>query len=314
MMPNWTQQTEEQAFVLTLASSSSLAKSNQQAAAQRVSDCLLDLVGDSVPTGGLLENAHPKHVNVTQFEFSSNGPQAAKVWAKCASSISDHDVWVRPLQAAPLQLLLCDMDSTIIPTESLDELAREVGIGDQVAAITARAMNGELDFERALDERVGLLKGLDISVIDQCVAQTQINAGAEELIRTARANGVFAVLISGGFGPFVEHVASRLGFDRWVANTLEIENGALTGGVLPPLIDKHSKLTTLNQEIERLGISKEQSAAVGDGANDIAMLQHAGFGIAYRAKPAVLEHAAYKLQFAEFDSLLSLFPFDSRAC
>ncbi len=238
----------------------------------------------------------------------ADGLAMAETWNRLRADISNADIWVRPQHAEPVRLLMCDMDSTIIPTESLDELAAEVGIGQQVADITTRAMAGELDFKQALDERVGLLKGLDVSVIDECVAKTTINPGAAELVSHAKQAGIHTILISGGFGPFVSYVANLLGFDNWFSNTLEIENSALTGQVLPPLVDKNTKLQVLKQEIERLQITPAQACTVGDGANDLGMLGHAGFGIAYRAKPVVLQDTHYHLQHGNLDDLINLLP------
>ena len=239
-------------------------------------------------------------------KIKAEGRVMADAWTALCGRINDADVWVHAQHKQPVRLLMCDMDSTIIPTESLDELAAEIGIGQQVADITARAMAGELDFKQALDQRVGLLKGLDVSIIDDCVAKTTINPGAAELVAKAKQAGIHTVLISGGFGPFVSYVANLLGFDNWFSNTLEVKDAKLTGQVLPPLVDKNTKLQVLKQEIERLNIQPEQACTVGDGANDLGMLGHAGFGVAYRAKPIVLQETHYHLQHGNLDDITAL--------
>ena len=239
-------------------------------------------------------------------KVQTEGIAMANAWAALRVELTDVDIWVKPQQHEPVRLLMCDMDSTIIPTESLDELAAAIGIGQQVADITAKAMAGELDFKQALDQRVSLLTGLNVSVIDDCVAKTTINPGAAELVAQAKQAGIHTILISGGFGPFVSHVANLLGFDNWFSNTLEIQESKLTGKVLPPLVDKNTKLQVLKQEIKRLNIKPEQACTVGDGANDLGMLGHAGFGIAYRAKPIVLQETHYHLQYGHLDDIASL--------
>lgn len=240
--------------------------------------------------GDWAEASHSSSLIVT-----GNGPTAWALWQALWRAVSTADVWVTPLAQPPVRLLLCDMDSTLITTESLDELAAYVGIGSEVAQITARAMNGELDFKAALDERVRLLEGLEQSTIDACVASTELSDGAQELMAKAGACGVRTVLISGGFTPFAEHVAGLLNMDHIVANRLEFTGGRLTGRVLNPIVTRETKLQVLTRECEQLGITLQQCCTLGDGANDIAMLQAAGTGVAFRAKEVVLAATPWHL-------------------
>ncbi len=189
-------------------------------------------------------------------------------------------------------LLIADMESTIIEQEMLDELADCVGLRETISGITARAMRGELDFEAALRERVGLLAGLDAKVLDEVADRITLMPGAETLIRTMQANGAYCALVSGGFTVFTERVAKQLGFDEHQANVLEIADGKLTGRVLEPILGGDAKLAALRRLTAKLGIDPSQVIAVGDGANDLAMLAAAGLGVAFRAKPKVREAVA----------------------
>lgn len=202
-------------------------------------------------------------------------------------------------------LLIADMDSTMITVECIDELADYAGIKPQIAAITERAMRGELDFRAALDERVACLAGLSESVIAQCLAErVEIMPGAKTLIRTMVALGAHTVLVSGGFTRFAEPVAGEIGFATAIANTLEIADGALTGRVLEPIIDSSAKLATLNAQCAALGIAPDAVVAVGDGANDIAMLEAAGLGMAYHAHPKAVAAADSAVRYGDLTVLL----------
>ncbi len=196
------------------------------------------------------------------------------------------------------KLLISDMDSTMIAQECIDELADFVGKKAHVAAITERAMNGELVFEEALRERVALLAGLPVAKLQQCFNE-RINAtsGAKELIAAFKAKGGKCVLVSGGFTFFTERVAAMLGFDEHYANILEIENGQLTGKVREPILGKEAKLAELHRQCELLGCKPENVIAIGDGANDLPMLKAAGLGIAYRAKPSVREQVNAQINY-----------------
>jgi phosphoserine phosphatase len=215
------------------------------------------------------------------------------------------DVVVQSNHQRQKALLVADMDSTMITVECIDELADYAGIKPQIAAITEAAMRGELDFEGALDARVALLKGLPESVIEQCLAERVRNmAGAETLVKTFRARGGTAILVSGGFTRFAEPVGARLGFNRAIANRLELGEGVLSGTVTKPIVGAQTKLDTLRAATAELGLKPEQTLAVGDGANDLAMIKAAGLGVAYHAKPVVAAAAAARIDHNDLTALL----------
>jgi phosphoserine phosphatase len=215
------------------------------------------------------------------------------------------DLVVQPTEGRRKRLLLADMDSTMIRQECIDELADEAGVGAYVAGITARAMNGELDFEAALKERVGLLKGLPEAVIER-VYRDRITfmPGGRNLIATMKANGGHAALVSGGFTAFTARVAKALGFDENRANTLHAEDGKLTGTVAEPILGKQAKLDALEQISARLGLDMGETMAVGDGANDLAMLNRAGAGVALHAKPSVAAQCDIRVNHGDLTALL----------
>lgn len=202
------------------------------------------------------------------------------------------------------KLLISDMDSTMITVECIDELADFVGKKAEVAAITERAMNGELDFEAALTERVALLKGLPESVLQTCYDErVRMMPGARSLVQGMREKGARCVLVSGGFTFFTSRVAEALGFHEHYANELEIENGVLTGRVVPPILGSQAKLATLQAKVKELGITPEDVLAVGDGANDLPMLLAAGLGVAYHAKPSVQAQAQHHVNHGDLSVL-----------
>ena len=215
------------------------------------------------------------------------------------------DIIVHPPGPREKKLLVADMDSTMIGQECIDELADYAGVKDQVADITERAMHGELDFAGALRERVLLLEGLEERVIDQCLAERiRINPGASTLVRTMRARGAETILVSGGFTAFVAPIAERIGFDRFEANLLGARDGKLTGMTEGRVVDSRVKHDVLTGARERLGLSPEETLAIGDGANDIPMVEEAGLGIAYRAKPALAAVADARLDCNDLSALL----------
>lgn len=200
--------------------------------------------------------------------------------------------------------LLADMESTIIKQEMLEELADFVGLRDKVEEITTRAMNGELDFKAALKERLALLKGLSASVVDALCEKIIINPGAADVVRTMRAQGARCIIVSGGFKAFTAYVATQLGFDEEHGNILDITDGQITGAMVEPVLDKHSKLATLKATAQKMQIPEQDICAVGDGANDLPMLMAAGLGVAYHAKPLVQQQASHNLRHANLRGLL----------
>lgn len=198
------------------------------------------------------------------------------------------DYAVQPAGFSRKRLLVADMDSTIISCEGVDELADFAGVKPEVAAITERAMRGELPFEAALQERVRLLKGLPHALVERCYAErVRLNPGAATLVATMRAHGARTVLVSGGFDVFAERVAAAAGFNAWAANRLLSTGEALSGEVALPILGREAKLERLRAECADLGLAERDALAIGDGANDIAMIERAGLGVGYHAKPAL---------------------------
>ena len=234
--------------------------------------------------------------------FFAADPIAARA---ALSDVGDKvDVIVQPAATREKKLLIADMDSTMITVECIDELADYAGIKAQIAEITERAMRGELDFEGALHGRVALLKGLADSAIDQCREErVVIMGGAKALVRTMKARGARALLVSGGFTRFTGPVAEDIGFDVHVANVLEIADGALLGTVTTPIVDAARKRTELEAAIAS-GIDRALTLAVGDGANDIPMIEGAGLGVAYHAKPKTRAAAAAEIVHGDLSVLL----------
>jgi phosphoserine phosphatase len=215
------------------------------------------------------------------------------------------DIVVQAAEGRAKKLIVADMDSTMITIECIDELADYAGIKDQVSAVTEAAMRGELDFEGALDARVALLRGLDEAVLGRCYAErVRIMPGAIPLVRTMRARGARALLVSGGFTFFADRVAAEIGFDRAISNRLELADGALAGTVARPIIGAATKREALIAEAAAIGVPLSAALAVGDGANDIPMIQAAGLGVAYHAKPKTAAAAAARIEHGDLTALL----------
>ncbi|MHC1548503.1 phosphoserine phosphatase SerB [Phyllobacterium sp. K27] len=215
------------------------------------------------------------------------------------------DIIIQNQDSRRKRILIADMDSTIIQQECIDELAEEAGLRDKVAAITARAMNGEIEFEPALRERVALLKGLPYSVIDKVIAsRITLMPGGPELIRTMKKHGAYTALVSGGFTVFTQRIAEMIGFNENSANIL-IDNGeTLTGEVKEPILGRTAKVAALTGICQRFGLEPKEAIAVGDGANDLDMLQLAGTGVALHAKPVVAEQAKVRIDHGDLTALL----------
>jgi phosphoserine phosphatase len=215
------------------------------------------------------------------------------------------DMIVQPLAGRLKRLLVADMDSTLIGQECVDELAARVGVGERVAAITERAMRGEVAFGPALRERVALLAGLPEGVIGEVLRdRITLNPGARTLARTMRAKGAYVAIVSGGFRQFTRAIRERIGADEDRANTLMIEDGKLTGEVIEPILGEGAKLDALREIGARMGIGPDEALALGDGANDLPMLQAAGLGVAYRAKPRVAAGAGARIDHSDLTALL----------
>ncbi len=218
------------------------------------------------------------------------------------------DIVVQPAEGRRKQLFLADMDSTMIGQECIDELADFVNLKVHVAAITERAMRGEIAFEPALRERVALLKGLPVTVINEVIRdRICMTQGARALVMTMRANGAYTCLVSGGFKSFTDRIAAMIGFDENRSNTLEVgPDGMLAGLVREPIFGREAKLQTLLDLRRQHGIAKEATLVTGDGANDLSMIQEAGLGVAYHAKPAVAEAAHARIEHGDLTALLYL--------
>ena len=236
--------------------------------------------------------------------------RAPDLTASLRRALADEPIDVAVLAAGPhrrKRLFLADMDSTMIEQECIDELADRLGIKPQIAAITERAMRGEIAFEPALRERVALLKGLPATVVDELIdARITPTPGGRTLVATMRAHGAYACLVSGGFTLFTGPIAERIGFDEARANRLGVEDGRLSGTVGEPIVGSDAKRATLIALRGRLGLTAEDTLAVGDGANDLAMIGEAGLGVAFRAKPAVAAAAQVRIEHGDLTALLYL--------
>ncbi|KAA5605700.1 phosphoserine phosphatase SerB [Roseospira marina] len=237
--------------------------------------------------------------------FAGLAPEQADGAARIALGDRPVDTIAQRLDADRVKaLLIADMDSTMVTSETLDDLAAHAGLRDAIASITARAMNGELDFAAALRERVGMLAGLPESALAETWAHTRLTPGAQTLVATMKANGARCLLVSGGFRYFTGKVLDLCGFDDHVSNDMEIVDGHLTGRVIEPVRDRQTKLATLMAEAGRLGLPMGRTLAVGDGANDIPMLHAAGLGVAFRPRPAVAEVARVVVRHGDLTALL----------
>ena len=238
--------------------------------------------------------------------FAGLDPGDAGNLVRAALGAAPVDVAVLARAGRRKRLLLADMDSTIITAETLDELAAEAGIADRITPITARVMRGEIDFAEAVRQRVAMLAGLPVAALERSMARLRLSPGAPALVRTMRAHGAHTVLVSGGFEVFTAQVRRLAGFDAELANRLEFRDGALTGRVVEPILDRDGKLAALRRLTEARRLAPAETLAVGDGANDLAMIQAAGLGVAWRAKPMVADGAPVRIDHGDLTALLYL--------
>ncbi|MGK6320066.1 phosphoserine phosphatase SerB [Sphingomonas sp. DT-204] len=279
-------------FIATLIAAGKLSAGDLSEAADR-----LAVAGCAPETWRWLDEG-----DAADLPFAHN-PEIAR--GALEGAFAATDVVVQPAEGRAKALLVADMDSTMITVECIDELADYAGIKPRIAEVTERAMRGELDFAQALDARVALLEGLDEGTIDRCLAErVRIMPGARALVRTMRARGAWTVLVSGGFTRFADPVAVEIGFDRAIANRLVIAEGRLAGTVEKPIVDSSTKETALVNAIAERGLAPEATLAVGDGANDLAMIRRAGLGVAYRAKPIVAAAAGARIDHGDLTALL----------
>lgn len=241
------------------------------------------------------------------IRFSGQNASSASAELRSLVGRAPVDVFVQPDRGRRKRLLIADMDSTMIRQECIDELAAELGLKERISAITEQAMRGEIDFEPALRDRVALLEGLPVSAIETVLSERiQLMPGGRTLVQTMKANGAYCALVSGGFTHFTKVVANMIGFDEYQANTLLEEDGRLTGRVRDPILGRDAKRARLEFLVADQGLPFEDTLAVGDGANDLAMIERAGAGVAYRAKPAVAEAADFRIDHGDLTALLYL--------
>jgi phosphoserine phosphatase len=239
--------------------------------------------------------------------FESDGGRRPESALRAHLASARIDLAVQPAEGRRKKLLVADMDSTIIQQECIDELAAELGIKDKISAITARAMRGEIAFEPALRERVGLLKGLPLAALEKVYRERITETpGGRALTATMKNHGAACALVSGGFTFFTERVAHAVGFNTHQANKLVFVDGKLTGGIAEPILGREAKIEALIRLREELGLAREETLAVGDGANDLGMIEEAGLGVALHAKPVVAEAADARIDHGDLTALLYL--------
>jgi phosphoserine phosphatase len=264
----------------------------------RIRAALLDLGGQPGTPDWLAE------AEAVDLPFAMLAPEQADAIARAALEGAPVDCIAQAAEGRRKMLLVADMDSTIVTAETLDELAAYAGVQDQIAAITQRSMNGEIDFATSLRQRVAMIKGLPLEALEKTWAKIELMPGAETLVRTMAAHGAHCAIASGGFTWFTARVAAKLGFHSHHANILLDDGAALTGKVEEPVFDRDAKLTILKKLAAELHLPLTSTAAVGDGANDLAMLGAAGLGVAFRAKPVVAASARARVDHGDLRALL----------
>lgn len=283
-------------FVVTLIAADGTALNAEMM--ERVRDALRALGAETGQPDWLAD------ARACDLPFDDLAPDQADAAARSIIGDAKIDCIAQRADGRRKALLLADMDSTMVTSETLDDLAAQTGLGDVIAEITARTMNGELDFASSVKERVMMLKGLPTSALDEAYRQIEVSPGATTAVRTMKANGTHCLLISGGFTYFTSRIAEKIGFHEQMANDFIIEDDKLTGGVSDPVLTKDVKLETLIARCSELGLSLSESVCVGDGANDVPMLQAAGLGVAYRGKPSVKKEIPARLDHADLTGLL----------
>ena len=269
---------------------------------------IVSAVADALPAGSLTPGPADWLAEDEACDISFEGEKAAAAdLARGVIAGRAIDVGIVAAAGRRKMLLIADMDSTMIAQECIDELAAEIGAGESVAAITQKAMRGEIAFRPALRQRVALLKGLPVAAVDKVLSERiTLTPGGRTLVATMRANGAYASLVSGGFTAFAQPIAGRLGFDEFRANRLDHENGLFTGTVTEPALGSEAKRTRLADLIAKRDLDSAGTLAVGDGANDLAMIRLAGLGVAFHAKPAVEAEADVAIQHGDLTALLYL--------
>ena len=238
------------------------------------------------------------------MEFDEWNLPDSRALARTEFAAAEFDVVIQPREGRRKQLLIADMDSTIVTGETLDELAAHAGLKEQISEITARAMRGEIDFKTALRERVGKLAGLPVDALAKTLATTALTSGARTLVQTMRAHGAYTVLVSGGFRFFTRDIAAQVGFHEELAYDFIIAGDHLTGNVAEPILDKDAKLRALNDYAAQRNLPISATLATGDGANDLPMITAAGLGVAYHAKPIVEADAPASIKWGDLTALL----------
>ena len=282
-------------YVLTLAVNSEFANLDTAAVA---------VATDALAEAGADVGAFDWLADQIACDILFDGLEPTRAATLIRNQLTETDVFAQSLAGRRKSLLLADMDATIVTCETLDELAEFAGKKKEIAEITTQAMNGAIAFDESLRQRVAMLAGLSIDNLEKTLVKMELTPGARTLVQTMRENGAFTVLVSGGFKFFTTHIRKQVGFHEDVSNNFEIEDGKLTGQVGSTIIDKDGKLATLKRFTEEKNISLEDAVTVGDGANDLPMLQAAGLGMAFHAKPVVAANARFQIKYGDLTSVL----------